>query len=1031
MSDIDPRVQRALDRLERFRLSGEEIKALFSESAVFTGQDDFRIPTMPKGRGRSAGGGVSFHFKSDIVSRKAVPILDGKPYLLGGAGFRNAGKFEAYLRRDHSAEDVGLGQITYISRLGAEQAISDEEAEPADGFPPIISNISSVAAQREEYWRTVWDHLKPPTTNYLIARPEASPDFWTTLNEQTQLPQKLLTYLLDVRAAYLEHQRNGAAPREKFRVEKLKVSAEEAGEFLAAVRQLGVRAQPVLFKSGRGGRHQYQMAIELPHTLPPAARWRIMNSFCQELRSLGLMYTAAHHRAGDHGDSRNCHFHVIFHDRPAGLMRVAKDVAARTIERPGGPPGVETILLWDFDVAIPGGHKKNARRLTYPFAQLKVDRVGQSFRRTRNANSGRGFFKWLRAKYAEIVNAALEKYAQAYHYDPRKYKEMGVDWAPTKHLGPKLAALEALGIATLQGSRNAILRYQNLEKDLATECRRRIQAATNGRKEVERRLAEGPSPFGTDAGFRVLAQTRELMEQQQARAQWSLQLLELRRDAAESRALRADAAPYGGDIKRSRRQVTLVNERAKKGGEYFDQLYHAMEPTQAGIDEVAAECLKRAKDLKQINEEIERRLSSPHFVTPFVEAAPRASGETGILRGSSPKPAGIPTERSRHAVNEKAPTPSVAAPPAVDRDKTRYHRPPAVGPATGKPPARPMTARSEAVDRPSIDLSDRHLLQEPVVPLERRGLRGADGTIEKFLGDGASVGKPIMTAHSRGVSSPPPRNEVAEARPQFEAARPRQEQVARGEPPAVTSPHHQAPAVTDKEARAVQSKPAAHREPPPITAPLILHGKAPNVAKVGPGGSVASNPGAEAAIANESERAVSKQVVPPEAKETVAEDSSEERTELLDALPQRTQAIEGLEESTRRLEMSHENAGTTQTPAYSAPQPRTAMPATAPLHSDDEWEIAIQDIDKLGYLITYDDQLKTFAVPRLGEDQAAIVFHPDREKATQARLSAIWRETAAPSVQLEKGPDDLHVDRELKQARDLAVLQAASKAPGR
>jgi hypothetical protein len=876
MSDIDPRVQRALDRLERFRLSGEEVKALFSDSAVFAGQDDFRIPMMPRGRGRSAEGGVSFHFKSDFVSRKAVPILDGKPYLAGGATPRKAEKFEAYLRRDDSAEVVGLGQLTYISRPGAEQAISDEEAEQADDFPPIISNISSVAAQREEYWRTVWDHLRPPTTNYLIARPEASPDFWTSLDEQTQLPQKLLIYLLDTRAAFLKHRRDGVARREKFKVEKLKVSAEEAGEFLAAVRQLGVRAQPVLFKSGRGGRHQYQMAIELPHTLPPAARWRIMNSFCQELRSLGLMYTAAHHRAGDHGDSRNCHFHVIFHDRPAGLMRVAKDVAARTFERPQGPPGVETVLLWDFDVAIPGGHKKNARRPTYPFTQPKVDLVGQSFRRTQNANSGRGFFKWLRAQYAKIVNAALEKYAQAYHYDPRKYKEMGVDWAPTKHLGPKLAALEALGIATLQGSRNAILRYQNLENDLAKECRHRIQAATNGRKEVERRLAERPSPFGTDAHFRILAQTRELMEQEQARAQWSLQLLELRRDAVQSRALHADAAPYGDDVKCSRRQAAALRERAKRADEYLGRLYDAMEATQADIDEVAAECVKRAKGLEQINGEIERRLSSQHFITPFVEVAPPVAGGTEIPLRSSRKPADNPIESRRQTVDKKASVPSAAVPPAVDRDKSSYHRTPAVGPTAVKSLSSSVTARSEAVDRPSIDLPDRHLLHEPIVPLERRRFMGADGTLEKRTVEGAPPGKPTMTAHSRGESSAPPPDEVPGTPPQFEPAVTGQEQVARSEPTAVTPSLHQAPAAAGED-KPVRPQPAVPLMPPQSAAAGVDEGRALHGGEAASVEPVAQASGAEPKT--QTERAVSK---------TAPADASNQAAPPPERIPKRT-----------------------------------------------------------------------------------------------------------------------------------------------
>lgn len=141
---------------------------------------------------------------------------------------------------------------------------------------------------------------------------------------------------------------------------------------------------------------------------------------------------------------------------------------------------------------------------------------------------------------------------------------------------------------------------------------------------------------------------------------------------------------------------------------------------------------------------------------------------------------------------------------------------------------------------------------------------------------------------------------------------------------------------------------------------------------------------------------------------------TEEQIALLNSPPHRAQAIEELEESNRRLEMAREKAAT-----------------TAPLHSDKEWEAAIKCIDVFGYLITYDDVLKTFVVPELSDDQAAILFHPDREKATQARLAIIWKETAAPNAEMEKALDDLRVDRELKEAQDLMALQAASKARGR
>jgi hypothetical protein len=825
MSEIDPRVRRALDRLEPFRLSGPEREALLSDSAVFTGQDDFRIPVMPQGRGRSSEGGVSFHFKRDIVSRHAVPILNGKPYLPGGGAPRKADKFEAYLRRDDSAEDVAVAQLMYISRPGAEEAISDEEAEPPGGFPSIISNISTVAAQREDYWRTVWDHLTPPTTNYLIARPEACPGFWATLDEQTRLPQKLLTYLLATRAAYLDYQRNLGTQREKFRVGKLKVSAEEAGEFLAAVRQSGPRTQPILFKSGRGGRHQYQMAIELPHTLPPAARWRIMNAFCQQLRSLGLMYTAAHHRAGDHGDRRNCHFHVIFHDRPAGLMRVAKDFNARTVEHPEGPPGAETILLWDFDVAIPAGHKKNARRPIYPFAQAKIDFVSQSWRRTKNADSGRGFFKWLRAKYGQIVNAALEKYGETYRYDPRKYNQMGVGWTPTEHLGPKLAALEAQGIATLQGSRNAVLRYQDLEKDLATECRRRIQAATSARKDVERSIAQRGAPAGTDAYLRAVAQTREIIEQQQATAEWSLRLLALRREAAESRAFHADAAPYGDHVKRSRRQAAAVNERAERANGYIERLEEALEPTQAGVKEIEAECAERQKQLEQIDGEIERRLSSALFAASApINVASLAVDATETRIQSSPNPPSKPAKPSGQPANEDAPVPPKAPRLVVEYRKTAPGPAFAVVPVVGKSPERSVIAQSEAKGRPSISLPD-SILQEPVVPSERIGLLRVDGAIEKVTGDGGPFAKRTTPAPSLGGSTAPTPAEGEKGAPPPSVQDPSGEKcVASGDPGAVTLPLHQPSAAAD-EAKPVNPQQAGLASPQAVAADAAQQGK--------------------------------------------------------------------------------------------------------------------------------------------------------------------------------------------------------------
>lgn len=158
---------------------------------------------------------------------------------------------------------------------------------------------------------------------------------------------------------------------------------------------------------------------------------------------------------------------------------------------------------------------------------------------------------------------------------------------------------------------------------------------------------------------------------------------------------------------------------------------------------------------------------------------------------------------------------------------------------------------------------------------------------------------------------------------------------------------------------------------------------------------------------------------------------NEEQVALLNSPPHRAQAIDEIEASNRRLEIARENAAAVRSSGSSTAQRPTEPPTQAPHPSDEEWETAMQDIDRWGYQITYDDVLKTFGVLALSEDQAAILFHPNREKATQARLAAILKEIAAPVAKPEKAPDDLGADLEWKQAQDLMAAQAATKAAGR
>lgn len=563
-----------------------------------------------------------------------MPLLRGKPYRRGGAPAGTAGGFEAYLRRDDAAEVVQLTYLQYMSREGAEERLIGIGGDADDTFPSIISNISDIHAEREDYWRKVWNRLQPPKTNYLAAFPERCPAFWDALDQQTALPPMLRDHLLRVRAAYRDLRSNPDTRFDKLKCEVLAVTAEEAGEYLASVHQPGKRLQPIAFISGRSPRYQYQMAIELPHTLSGRARWWIMTTFCQLIDSLGLMYTAALHRPGDHGDDRNTHFHLIFHDRPARRMRFARQVEARTIERPEGPPGAETVMEWDFNVEVPAGHKKHANRPTRPFKQSKVDFVSQSQARTKSQSSGKNFFRWLRGKYADLVNVMLTMQAEQYHYDPQTYEEMQVSLSASKHLGPKQAALEAEGVATVRGSRNAIARYQSLEGSLSTAWYMRECEAASVRKTTESCVRERGESSDANSGIVLaLSAGREALEQEAAHADFSLNVLRLRRDAAESRAIQAETTGETADAKRSTGQIVGIKARAQRAKQHLIAMSDAAEPSRTGVEEFEKELGEQVKLIEKLDAEIGDCLAdSLRKPEAFLVAAAQAALERAEVR---------------------------------------------------------------------------------------------------------------------------------------------------------------------------------------------------------------------------------------------------------------------------------------------------------------------------------------------------------------------------------------------------------------
>lgn len=150
---------------------------------------------------------------------------------------------------------------------------------------------------------------------------------------------------------------------------------------------------------------QSRIIAELPHEIEPAARLRAVRRFAQLFDERRLPFVAAIHRPDRHGDGRNYHVHVAYHDRP--------------FERVG-----EGAWRW-------AAHKD--RRVI-----------------------GKAWLRELRERFAEAVNAELEAVGVARRFHPGSYAELGIEKVRHVHLGPALAAMERAGRVTNEGLHNLV-----------------------------------------------------------------------------------------------------------------------------------------------------------------------------------------------------------------------------------------------------------------------------------------------------------------------------------------------------------------------------------------------------------------------------------------------------------------------------------------------------------------------------------------------------------------------------------------------
>ena len=143
---------------------------------------------------------------------------------------------------------------------------------------------------------------------------------------------------------------------------------------------------------------QRRIIAEIAHELPEHERARSVREWCQRtLGKKGVDYYAVIHQPERGNDARNWHAHIVF-----------SQIRTRELAT---EPGLPRRTEWAQKLASGG-------------------------------SEGVRIVRELRHEWASCQNEALERTGESKRYDPRSYREQGIERRPGHHLGPGRAALE-------------------------------------------------------------------------------------------------------------------------------------------------------------------------------------------------------------------------------------------------------------------------------------------------------------------------------------------------------------------------------------------------------------------------------------------------------------------------------------------------------------------------------------------------------------------------------------------------------------
>lgn len=198
---------------------------------------------------------------------------------------------------------------------------------------------------------------------------------------------------------------------------------------------------------------------------------------------------------------------------PAEVSAEQRQQAARAF---GGWLAERFGVVADIAIHAPGGEGDQRNHHAHILTTARAvgpEGLGAKTRELDDRQSGA--VEEVRAKWAAIANAALERAQRAERVDHRSYERRGVEAAPTVHLGPAAAAMERRGVETERGGINRLARAANLALAQARQIVERAGQALSRGARIMAELAQTDTGK-LDEALQIRQAEKILQERQQS-----------------------------------------------------------------------------------------------------------------------------------------------------------------------------------------------------------------------------------------------------------------------------------------------------------------------------------------------------------------------------------------------------------------------------------------------------------------------------------------------------------------------------------